>query len=225
MSAAYSSRASAIIATMRAVLPATSPTGKSNWAMAMRRVSVMSDSMRQHVDGGKYGLPLVREIGGLRPEHARRHAHDLRRVHDQLAAVHRQARHQAVHDQAGPLHRDQRHDHARTDGPDQVALHVQQVRDRLPGYRIGVDVRDKLAHPPSPKARTWSTSMPSRSMRRLYASIACRFSSSHCSRRRARTSASSAFSSVAERLMSSARASSSRPWLMLTLVARLAWPA
>src|SRR5690606_38691258 len=41
MSAPNSSRASPIIAAIRLALPATSPTGKSNWAMAMRRVSVM----------------------------------------------------------------------------------------------------------------------------------------------------------------------------------------
>src|SRR5690606_37244745 len=41
MSAPNSSRASPFIAGIRLALPATSPTGKSNWAMAMRRVSVM----------------------------------------------------------------------------------------------------------------------------------------------------------------------------------------
>src|SRR5690606_5024982 len=62
MSAPYSSRASAIIAEMRAVLPATSPTGKSNCAIAMRRVSIMSDSRDEHVECRHDRSPLARQV-------------------------------------------------------------------------------------------------------------------------------------------------------------------
>src|SRR5690606_16673151 len=213
MSAPYSSRASAIIVAMRSVLPATSPTGKSNWAMAMRSVSVMSDSVREHVEGGKYGLSPMCEIGDPRAQHAHWHAHDLRRIHDQPMVGYRQGRHQPLQRRSGPFGRDQRHDHARADRLDEVALYVQQVWHQFSRGRVGIGVGAELAHLPAPpaNARTWSTSMPSRSMRLLYASIASRLASSHCPRRRERTSASNAFSSVAERLMSKARASSSRP--------------
>src|SRR5690606_14946367 len=118
---------------------------------------------------------------------------------------------------------DQGHDHAGFGDVDEVALDVEPAGDGAPRGRVGVCVDAKLAHGLSAalNARTWSPARPSRAMRSLYAAMASRFSSSHFLRLQARTSAHSAFSSVADRLMSSARAASSRPSLMLRLVARL----
>ena len=53
VAAPYSSRASAIIAAMRSAFCATAPTGKSNWARAMRRVLLMrSPDKRKAARGG-----------------------------------------------------------------------------------------------------------------------------------------------------------------------------
>src|SRR5690606_818423 len=169
MSAPYSSRASAIIATMRDVLPATSPTGKSNWAIAMRRVSVMSDSGDEHVERGHDGAALLGDIGNRLAQHAHGDAHDLRRVHHHGFAPHRHEGHQSLDHATGALRCDQRHDHPRARRLDQVTLHIQQIRNLLAGSSICIPVDEELAHSAvlALNARTWSLSMPSRSMRAL----------------------------------------------------------
>src|SRR5690606_16758702 len=95
MSATYSSRAKAIISAMRRAFPATSPTGKSNCAIAMRRV-VMSVPGKQHVDRRDDREPLARQVRNILSHVAQADGTQLCGQHDPAFASEIQQRHQAA---------------------------------------------------------------------------------------------------------------------------------
>src|SRR5690606_3531679 len=167
MSAPYSSRASVIMAAMRVVLPATSPTGKSNWARAMRRCWVMSDSMRQEVQGSEDGEAVGGQVRELPAEHLDRHVRDLRSVHHHRLSGDHQGRHQPGQQRPREPGGDQGYDRTGFGDLDQVALDVQPAGNGTPRRRVGIGIHAELAHAFSEalNLRTWSLARPSRAMR------------------------------------------------------------